>query len=352
LGTKTGNRYIFEQAGIQYPAGVPHPVADAQLTNEDGFLIREEALVSAMARQIERAGFVAEWVVKLNEGVAGRGNAMLKLDSSLKDLPGKPLEEAIQQALHSQLEPFDKTMSAEDFLAKIPETGVIAEVFVKGEWPVSPSYQGFINHQGQVTTVSTHEQVLDGQTYKGCKYPAGDEFRDQMIHEGEKIGQALAEAGARGHYGVDFLATAAPGDAPELFAIEINLRNTGTSYPFTTVTRLTEGAPAANGNGIVTQKGNIRFYSASDYLITENLKGVAPASVISAIRKSPIHWDSEQEQGVVFHLFGLVESTGRLGATAIADSPEAAEALLEKTEAILAEIGEAETASVAPEQWV
>jgi hypothetical protein len=234
----------------------------------------------------------------------------------------------------------------------VPETGVIAEVFVKGEVPVSPSYQGFINFMGDVETVATHEQVLEGQTYKGCKYPADQRFCQQMIAEGEKIGKTMAQMGARGHFGVDFLVSAGNDRQVDLHAIEINLRNTGTSYPFATVIRLTGGKQAEDGDGIVTDQGQKRYYSASDYVITEQLRGVSPARLISAVKKRAVHWNPDSETGVVFHLFGLLEATGRIGATAIAPSREAADTLLAQTKDILVEIGNSEKAKVVPDQWV
>lgn len=369
LGTKTGNRNIFDKAQVKYPAGVPHPKTDVDLVSDDGFLMNTDDLTTALARQIESKGFVDEWVVKLNEGVAGRGNARLCLSESVKTLTGDALKAEISAQLKTNLEPFDKTLTAAEFLEKVPDTGVIAEVFVKGEMPASPSYQGFIDILGQVKTVSTHEQILDGQTYKGCKFPADPQFRDRMISEGEKVGQALASAGARGHFGVDFLATAAgPAVADDaaiesmpiaastqqdvdLYAIEINLRNTGTSYPFTTVTRLTDGTQSPEGDCIISAKGNRLFYTASDYVITDSLKGMEPTEFINAVKKTDIHWDADKETGVVFHLFGLLSDSGRIGATAIAPSTEEADALLEKAKTVLADIGEQASAKVAPEQW-
>lgn len=358
LGTKTGNRHIFEKAGVKYPAGVPNTETDKDIVNQDNFLMSTDALATALARQIDRSGFVDEWIVKLNEGVAGRGNALLRLSDQTKQLRGDALKAAIQSDLANNLTPFDKSLSGAEFLEKVSDTGVIAEVFVKGEWPASPSYQGYINGAGAVETVSTHEQVLDGQTYKGCKYPSDAKFRNRMIQEGERIGQALADTGARGHFGVDFLVTAAQDsgaqepDAVDLYAIEINLRNTGTSYPFTTVTRLTDGVQAPDGDGIISKKGNTLYYSASDYVVTEDLKGMAPAEFINAIKKSDIHWNAQTETGVVFHLFGLLTSTGRIGATAIAPTTEAADALLERTKTVLAELGAKAAVNVSPEQWV
>lgn len=363
LGTKTGNRKVFEDAKVQYPAGVPHPTDDGDLVNHEGFLMSREALVAALARQIERKGFVKDWIIKLNEGVAGRGNALLALRDSTASLKGDALKQAIDSDLATQLTPFDTKINAAQFLAKIPETGVIGELFVKGELPQSPSYQGFIDASGEVITVSTHEQILDGQTYKGCKFPADAALRDRLISEGEKIGIALSDAGAKGHFGVDFLATtqeqsAADGvkageqSATALYAIEINLRNTGTSYPFTTVTRLTDGTQSSEGDCIVTKQGNRRFYTALDYVVTDKLKGVSPEKFVKAVKKTDIHWDDETEKGVVFHLFGLLAENGRVGATAIAESPEAADALLEKTKIVLETIGENESAKVAPDQYV
>ena len=77
LGTKTGCRRLFARAGVRYPLGVEdlHSAEDL-----------EEAVVALRA---ERPGLRAV-MVKLNEGVAGAGNAVVHLSDL--PAPGTPEE--------------------------------------------------------------------------------------------------------------------------------------------------------------------------------------------------------------------------------------------------------------------
>ena len=66
LGTKTGCRRLFDEAGVDYPAGF-----------ED--LRSVDAIVDSLAELRARRPGVESAMVKLNEGVAGAGNALVDL---------------------------------------------------------------------------------------------------------------------------------------------------------------------------------------------------------------------------------------------------------------------------------
>lgn len=51
------------------------------------------------------------------------------------------------------------------YRAEIPTQGAHAELFIDHQF--APSCQAIINTDGQVTILSTHEQILDGQVYLG-----------------------------------------------------------------------------------------------------------------------------------------------------------------------------------------
>jgi len=70
FGTKTGCRRLFAAAGVQHPLGYE------DVRDPDG-------IVDSLARMRARRPGVAAAIVKLNDGVAGRGNAVIEL----RDLP-------------------------------------------------------------------------------------------------------------------------------------------------------------------------------------------------------------------------------------------------------------------------
>jgi hypothetical protein len=95
---------------------------------------------------------------------------------------------------------------------------------------------------GDVELLSTHEQLLDGQEYQGCLFPAEDKYRDIVHKYTLRIGEALAAEGGRERFSVDYIAvrkstdelSVADGEEEQeededphhwkLYAIEINLR--------------------------------------------------------------------------------------------------------------------------------
>ena len=70
FGTKTGCRRLFAEAGV------PHPIGFEDVHDSDG-------VVDALARMRAAKPAITEAIVKLNDGVAGRGNAVV----DLRDLP-------------------------------------------------------------------------------------------------------------------------------------------------------------------------------------------------------------------------------------------------------------------------
>jgi hypothetical protein len=66
---------------------------------------------------------------------------------------------------------------------------------------------------------------------------------------------------------------------------------------------------------------------ATDNLKSSRLKGRSPADVIALVDRSGHGYDTASGTGIALHLLGALPSTGKLGATCIADSPEAADAL-------------------------
>lgn len=322
-GSKTGSRQIFHEAGIPYPVGVPHPLGgDHDLLDHQQYLRSVEALVESMARLMEQGDgvYFKEWIVKLNEGFSGKGNARLTLQETESGMQGLPLRRALTADL-ARVIPEHTEMTSEDFLSAIPRLGVVAEAFIEGQTVRSPSYQGFISEAGEVTSISTHEQILNGQVYAGCQFPADPRYSETLMTHGHKVGQALAKEGVKGHFAVDFLAVESGGPW-QLYGLETNLRLSGTSYPMAALSGLTKGR--FDGAQFVTKKGQTRCYVASDLVEVPSLKGTKVEEFLKIVQNSPFHWDQETERGVVVYLLGNLEAYGRFGAVFMEKTPDAA----------------------------
>lgn len=126
------------------------------------------------------------------------------------------------------------------YLEKLGDGGIVEEL-IAGEIR-SPSVQMRIPPGGDPVVVSTHDQVLGGelgQTFVACRFPAEREYAAATVREARKVGASLAAEGVVGRFGIDFVDVT--GDwVPN--AVEINLREGGTSHPYGALWLLTDGS--------------------------------------------------------------------------------------------------------------
>jgi hypothetical protein len=89
--------------------------------------------------------------------------------------------------------------------------------------------------------------------------------------------------------------------------------------------RLATGARYDPNSGELRRpNSDARCYVATDNLKSERLRGRNPADAISLIDRAGLGYDPASGTGVALHLLGAVPVAGKLGATCIAPSPEAA----------------------------
>ncbi|KAL7494452.1 hypothetical protein ACHAWT_003145 [Skeletonema menzelii] len=367
FGTKQGSREIFAACGISHPAGTPSLEDEDLLTYGDAsehggkvywaynhrYIRSAHNLAVGIARKIVRGIRPKRWIVKLNQGFSGKGNASIDLQHIQRRFAGCKagdneatlrIAEEIEKEFAISLKCEDPKMTWFDvdepeqvgFQTQIKRLGVIAEVFIEGEVPTSPSIQAVIEGK-DVSIVSTHEQVLDGQVYSGCKNPCNSAYRASIMDAGLKVGKFLAAHGVRGHFAVDFLASEQPKTGSwNVHAVEVNLRQGGTTHPHCCMALLCGGSICSDGL-FRTNEGELRCYVATDCHYSENLKGCTEKSLINALENSSsdpaaykIRWNKADRIGVVFHLFKFI-STGRIGFTAIGRNVEESQALYTDT---------------------
>ncbi|HVL06078.1 MAG TPA: peptide ligase PGM1-related protein, partial [Acidimicrobiales bacterium] len=212
------------------------------------------------------------------------------------------------------------TESWPSYEAKVAAEGAVVEELLREPNLKSPSVQLRIGAGGEVEVLSTHDQILggpQGQVYIGCRFPAEPDYRAAIVAEARRVGEVLAGEGVLGSFGIDWLVT----PAGDVYLSEINLRMGGTTHPYW-MARLAAGSsydPVAN-----ELVGPTICYTATDNIKLAQLVGSTPAEVIRLVDDAGLAFDPSTGTGVTLHLLGAVHGYGKLGATCIAGSPEAA----------------------------
>ncbi len=315
-GTKAGSRELFARCGV------PHPPGSTPVHSLDD-------LAEAAANLWEDHPALGSCVVKLNEGFSGEGNA--RLDYGPLDLAGASAGER-RQRLRAAIDALP--IPAVGWKELVQRQGALVEAWLEGGDAIrSPSVQGVIHPGGAVEVLSTHEQILggtNGQTYLGCSFPADDAYRMALMRHGAAVGQALAAEGALERFGVDFIARRLDG-AWDLQAIEVNLRQGGTTHPYMALRAITAGSMDQSTGLFLSPTGQPLHYRATDNLSDPRLRGLMPVDLIDIVAEAGLHYDPARLQGSVFHLLGCLSEFGKLGMTCIGRDSAQASAVYRST---------------------
>lgn len=325
LGTKSGCRETFREAGVLFPDGFErlHSVDE---------IVESLATLKGRHPQMRRA------VVKLNEGFSGEGNALFYFDG-IEAASASDLENQIRDKL-PELKCEAKHENWESFSTKFADMGGIVEMFIEGENKRSPSCQCRVNAIGGAQAISTHDQVLggpSGQVFLGCTFPADEAYRLDIQDSGMRVAEVLASKGVLGRFATDFVSVPTADGGWEHYAIEVNLRKGGTTHPFLTLRFLTDGNYDMMTGEFYAQNAKPKYYYASDTLQSDSYKGLGPDDLIDITVYHDLHFHANTERGVVFHLMGALSEFGKLGVVCIGDNPQQAQFLYKRTRSVLDE---------------
>jgi hypothetical protein len=325
FGTKTGCRRLFAEAGV------PHPIGFEDVHDSDG-------VVDALARMRAAKPTITEAIVKLNDGVAGRGNTVVEL----RDLPAPGASDE-RAALGARVEAMafeHPDVRLPTYLAQLAQDGGIVEERVGGVEIRSPSVQLRVTPLGEVELLSTHDQLLggpSGQTYLGCRFPADFGYAREITQAAAKIGERLAHEGVLGRFAMDFVVVRDRQDTWTPYAIELNLRKGGTTHPFLTLQFLTDGTYDPGTALFTAPSGREKHLVATDHLEDELLRGLTIDDLFDIAVRHKLHFDHARQTGVVFHMIGALAELGRVGLTAVGDSRDQADATFRRAERVLHE---------------
>ncbi len=309
LGNKSRGRRLMTESGVAVPPGY-----------ED--LKSMDDAKEAIARfRIEHPTF-DRVVVKLNDGFSGEGNALV----SLRDAPEALDDQWLDEELPALFEFAGIGETIAGFSGKLEEMGGIVEGYIDHSEKRSPSVQCRIDPIGRVEVLSSHDQVLGGphgQVFKGCRFPASDDYRLEIQAATHRVGRRLAGEGVIGRFSLDFMSV--PGaEGWTHYGLELNIRKGGTTLPNLMLEFLTDGRYEPDSGLYVTAGGGLRYYHASDNVEDEAYIGLTPDDLIDIAVTNGVHFDAARQAGVVFHLMGALSRYGKLGIVSIGETPDRA----------------------------
>jgi hypothetical protein len=325
-GTKSGSRKIFLQAGVPMSPGT-----------ED--LKTYEDIVHAVAALKDMYPHLKKAIIKMNDGFSGDGNAVVQYPDHLSKTE---LFNWIHHNLYKQIVPVAKNLNVETFLEKFYSMQGVVEAFIEGDIKASPSVQCRINPLGEATVISTHDQLLTGesqQVFSGAHFPCSQSYSKEIAILAKSIAEELRRKGVIGRFSIDFVSVKEK-DGWKHYAIEINLRKGGTTHPFLMLQFLTNGFYDEVTGNFETPGKQKRFYFSSDNMQKESYNGLTPQDLIDIAIFHGLHFDGAAQKGVVFHMIGALSQFGKMGVVCIGESPEEAWSFYEKT----IEVMDAETA--------
>jgi PGM1 C-terminal domain len=327
FGTKTGCRRLFAEEGVSHPFG-----------EED--IESLEGVTSGLAKLRASKPTVTQALVKLNEGVSGEGNALV--DLGRLPPPGSTDEVAALEERVREMSFEVEHLKFDTYMQKLVDCGAVIEERISGTEFRSPSVQLRVTPLREVQLLSTHDQLLggpSGQSYLGCRFPADSAYAGAISEEAEKIGKRLAREGVLGRFAIDFVVVRDEDGTWDVYAIEINLRKGGTTHPYLTLEFLTDGRYEPASATFVAPSGRDKFLVASDHLESPLLRGLMHEDLFDVIVRDGLHFDQARQRGVVFHMMSALTELGRIGVTAVGDTPEEAEEIYRSAEAALFDEG-------------
>ena len=329
FGTKTGCRRLFAEEEVSHPFG------------EEDIHVLDDA-IAALKRLRTARPDASEALIKLNEGVAGRGNALV----NLRELPA-PGTPGDSEALRQRIEGMAFEAASVEYgayMSNLASSGGVVEERIAGSEFRSPSVQLRVTPAGEVEVLSTHDQLLggpSGQIYLGCSFPADPSYAGAITEMGSRVGARLAREGVVGRFALDFVSVR-NGGSWNSYAIEINLRKGGTTHPYLTLEFLTEGRYDPESATFRAPNGRAKFLVATDHLESESFRGLARADLFDVIVCHGLQFDHARQSGVIFHMLSALSELGRTGLTSVGDSSEEAHESYDRAEDLL--LREAESA--------
>ena len=74
---------------------------------------------------------------------------------------------------------------------------------------------------------------------------------------------------------------------------------------------------------------------ATDHLEADELRALSVGDLFDVVARHGLHFDQSRQAGIVFHMISSITEHGRVGMTAVGDTPEQAMDLYERARRVL-----------------
>ena len=292
-----------------------------------------DALLDLHAAAPRRAG--RRWSSSTRAS-SGSGNALVDLAGPARgrDAATERARRRRERVAAMQLE--DTRSHVDAYLAKLDERGGIVEERIVGDEVRSPSVQLRVTPLGELEILSTHDQILggpDGPVLPRRALPRRPGLRAaDHRRRRRRSGESSPSKGVARALRPRLRRRPRAGRQWEADAIEINLRKGGTTHPFLTLQFLTDGATTRARARFLTPGGEERHLVATDHLEDRALRGLRVDDLFDLVARAGLHFDQSRQAGVVFHMISSITECGRVGMTAIGDTPDSAQEVYDRAE--------------------
>eukprot|EP01111_Echinosteliopsis_oligospora_P016761 TRINITY_DN706_c0_g1_i1.p1 TRINITY_DN706_c0_g1~~TRINITY_DN706_c0_g1_i1.p1 ORF type:complete len:479 (-),score=112.70 TRINITY_DN706_c0_g1_i1:59-1495(-) len=297
-GSKSGSRKTFLQSGVPMAEGINEPFYKAEDLYHHALTLKQKT----GARRI---------ILKVDDGAGGFGNVVLDFSTvTARDVTLDDVEEIVKRDVMAlniwpKFDLFEKELGV---------CGAIVEEMIDPKnadsVQTTPSVQLLINGLNQVEVLSSHEQVVRGCFYDGCRYPAAPEYFGTISHYAKAAGEALSRNGVRGFFGIDFLATKQDMDSDwDIIALEINLRLCATTFAYFTLLSAVDEKDVHKKHYLFLDETHLQ----QSYTIPQ---------LHQKISSLGLEFSKKKGHGILFATLSLLSSTQEVSLMCIGDSVE------------------------------
>ncbi len=283
------------------------------------------SVVDALARAARReARRCSEAIVKLNEGVSGRGNALVDLAGL--PAPGAPDERAeLARASRGDGVRARRRCQLDAYLGRLAADGRHRRGAHHRDGAAEPERPAPRDaaRRGRAA-VDARPAARRPERPELSRLPLPGRLRlrprDHRRRPRRSAARLAREGRPRAASPSTSWSSATPAGTWTPYAIELNLRKGGTTHPFLTLQFLTDGAYDPATALFTAPSGREKHLVASDHLESDALRGLTVDDLFDIAVRHRLHFDQARQTGVVFHMMSALAELGRIGLTAVGDS--------------------------------